>query len=78
MLYVPTNASKSGRFLDQFYSFAFSTKLLSITLAPLKNSEQTSQPYYKLSGTSPTADEVLYLPPTQSQNSNTLEFSTPN
>mmetsp|Transcript_7556 Transcript_7556/g.25967 ORF Transcript_7556/g.25967 Transcript_7556/m.25967 type:complete len:301 (+) Transcript_7556:859-1761(+) len=61
-----------------FFSKGAFKKCWSMSLAPSRNCSITSKPYWRESGSIPTALHTLYLPPTQSQNSKVLSGSIPN
>lgn len=45
---------------------------------PSKNFSVISKPYWRLNGSTPTAEQTEYLPPTQSQNAKAFFGSMPN
>ena len=71
---TPNNPRMTGIFSSNLVFL----KCTSISCAPYKNLSTFSNPYYKLSGTTPTAEHTLYLPPTQSLKPNVFSGLIPN
>mmetsp|Transcript_33490 Transcript_33490/g.78530 ORF Transcript_33490/g.78530 Transcript_33490/m.78530 type:complete len:204 (+) Transcript_33490:1-612(+) len=61
-----------------FFSRGAVAKCSSTFLHPFKKDSTVSKPYWSARGTTPTAEQTLYLPPTQSQNPKVFALSMPN